>query len=459
MEFYTHFSNRERPHSSSCRKSSLGLKLASSGARDGARAARAIRAADEAPLGMYAKFASAPAKSPQNPYETRFSVITDEGEILSLLQRKNASPVVVADPRQARFERFSLKSVVNRLLPNSRTSKCMRWKVPKRDVEVWKGQGTGKAYYKGLQVCASVWRCPVCAAKISQRRGMEVLSAIEEAKRQGLQPYLLTLTVPHGLSDPLVDTLTKLRKAWRYMQSDRAGKAFWSRAGVEGHIRALEVTDGDNGWHPHLHILLFVGTPEPFFKAQREASKLWQHCATKAGLPTPHAEYGCRLDDGSKAAQYVSKWGIESEITKGHVKKTKAGNSIWDLLRKVRDGDEDKKRCAARFVEFAEAFHGQKQLVWSKGLKDRLKVEELDDEAIAEAEADESSIALANLSDEQWDKVLYAKMESAILDLAETAPDAIPLFLAALPPRPDRARQRACELSGSAPLAVKRTVE
>jgi hypothetical protein len=316
----------------------------------------------------------------------------------------------------------------------------MRWKVPKRDVEVWKGQGSGKAYYKGLQVCASVWRCPVCAAKISQRRSMEVLSAIEEAKRQGLQPYLLTLTVPHGLSDPLVETLTKLRKAWRYMQSDRASIAFWRRAGVEGHIRALEVTDGENGWHPHLHILLFVGTPEPFFKVQREASKLWQHCATKAGLPTPHSEYGCRLDDGSKAAQYVSKWGIESEITKGHVKKSKGGNSIWDLLRKIRDGHEDKKRCAARFVEFAEAFHGQKQLVWSKGLKDRLKVEELDDEAIAEAEADESSIVLANLSDEQWDKVLYAKMESAILDLAETAPDAIPDFLAALPRPPTESR-------------------
>jgi hypothetical protein len=390
-------------------------------------------------LGIYAKFASAPAQ----PHGTAFVSTTSDGEILKLHQDKTNGPMrLVSDQRQTRWERYALKSIVNRLLPTSRTSKCMRWKLPKADmVEVMRGKATGKAFYHGLQVCSSVWACPVCAAKITERRRVELSGAMEQAKKQGLQPFLLTLTVPHGISDPLADTLTKLRKAWRYMQSNRAGKAFWARAGVEGHIRALEVTDGENGWHPHLHVLLFVGTPEPMFKAQAEASKLWQHCATKAGLPTPHPEYGCRLDDGSKAALYVSKWGIESELTKGHVKKSQAGNSIWDLLRKIMEGSEDKKRCAARFIEFAQAFKGQKQLVWSKGLKARLQVVEMEDEELANAPEDEASLLLASLTDEDWDRVTFAKMESAILDLAETCPEAILSLVRSLPCRPKPAPQ------------------
>lgn len=390
-------------------------------------------------LGRYARFASAP----QNPHETRLLAHTSEGELLTLSRSDRTGEMrQVQDPRQTRWERYALKAVVNRLLPTSRTSKCMRWRVPNRDtVDVMRGKQNGKAYYQGLQVCSSVWACPVCAAKITERRRLELVSAMEEAKRQDLQPYLLTLTVPHGLADSLDEVLTKLRKAWRSMQSDRAGIAFWRRAGVEGHIRALEVTDGENGWHPHLHVLLFVGTPEPMFKAQAEASKLWQHCATKAGLPTPHPEYGCRLDDGSKAAQYVSKWGIESELTKGHVKKSQAGNSIWDLLRKIREGSEDKKRCAARFIEFAQAFKGQKQLVWSKGLKARLQVVEMEDEELANAPDDEASLLLASLTDEDWDRVTFAKMESAILDLAETCPEAILSLVRSLPCRPKPAPQ------------------
>ena len=397
---------------------------------------RAARGGDAA-LGIYAKNASAPAQ----PRGTAFISTTPDGEILKLHQDKTNGPLrLVNDPRHSRWERYALKSIVNRLLPTSRTSKCMRWKLPRADmVEVMRGKANGKAFYHGLQVCSSVWACPVCAAKITERRRIELAAGMEQAKKQGLQPFLLTLTVPHGISDPLADTLTKLRKAWRYMQSDRAGKAFWARAGVEGHIRALEVTDGDNGWHPHLHVLLFVGTPEPMFKARQEASRLWQHCAKKAGLPEPHPDFGCRLDDGSKAAQYVSKWGLESEVTKGHVKKSKAGNSIWDLLRKIREGHTDKKRFAARFIEFATAFKGQQQLVWSKGLKGRLLVEEMDDEEIANAPEDMASVVLAGLSDVDWDKVLYAKMESAVLDLAETCPDGIQLLLQTLPSRPPKA--------------------
>lgn len=374
------------------------------------------------PLGIYAKSPSAPAK-----------VDPSTGEIV------HEQPAF--DPRAARWERYALKAVVNRLLPKSRTSKCLRWRIPKADsVDVMKSKDGGKAFYQGLEVCASVWACPVCAAKITERRRLELVAGVEEAKRQGLHVFLLTLTVPHELDDPLSALREKLHKAWYNLRTYRAARSLWSRVGLQGHIRALEVTDGQNGWHPHLHVLLFVPDPKPLLAACGEISRLWQHCATKAGLPTPHELHGCRIDDGSKAAQYVGKWGIEAEVTKGHVKKAKGkgGRSIWDLLRVVRERGEDADRCAARFVEFAQAFKGARQLVWSKGLKARLLVVDLDDAEIVAAPDDLASVVVAQLTDDEWARVTFAKMESAILDLAETAPDAIKPLIAALPAPPPR---------------------
>jgi len=37
-------------------------------------------------------------------------------------------------------------------------------------------------------------------------------------------------------------------------------------------------------------------------------------------LPAPSMEHGLDLRDGKYADKYVSKWGIEHELTKGHVK-------------------------------------------------------------------------------------------------------------------------------------------
>ena len=47
----------------------------------------------------------------------------------------------------------------------------------------------------------------------------------------------------------------------------------------------------------------------------------WQNCCKKAGLPIPSIEHGVDLQDGTFADEYVSKWGLEDEMTKGHTKK------------------------------------------------------------------------------------------------------------------------------------------
>jgi len=160
-----------------------------------------------ASLGIYAKTSSAPSVDPET------------GEIQSLQRTAE----------QGRWERWALKSVVNKLLPGSRTSKCMRWRRPDHHIELCRGSDTGKAYYHGLQVCASVWACPVCAAKITERRRAELVAASATAKAKGWQVMLVTLTVPHGLGDDVSLILDRMQKAYAKLSSTAPGFVFVSQ--------------------------------------------------------------------------------------------------------------------------------------------------------------------------------------------------------------------------------------
>lgn len=371
---------------------------------------QSAEAASDALLGIYAKTDSAQLTVDQNT-----------GEILDGL------PV---DPRQFRWQRFALKSVVNRLLPVSRTSKCMRWRVPKQPLQVLKSQEHGKAFYKGLQVCASVWACPVCAAKISERRRAELVTALALAKAQSWDVFMLTLTVPHGLGDDLSALLDQIHKAWRSTSTSRAGQKLRKLVGICGTVRALEVTHGANGFHPHLHVLLFLNSGFSIESVQHAFSPLWQQACQRSGLPRPSDAHGCRVDDGTYAAAYASKWGLESEMTKSHTKTGKNGSRTpWDFLRVVLDKSEGWEQSAHLFRTYAQTFKGKRQLYWSNGLRDLLAMgEQITDEEVAAAQEDSARV-LADISDDQWRAVLRTRSESALLDMAEAHPEALPIFL------------------------------
>lgn len=353
-----------------------------------------------APLGIYAKTYSTSSETPQK------------------------APVGGYDPRKARAERYALKSVVNRLLPTSRTSKCMRWTVPDGSAKIHKSIEHQKAFFSGLQVCASVWACPVCAAKISERRRVELSAAIESAKTRGLSVYLLTLTVPHGIGDDLGNILELMLKAWTKTHQGRAGQTIKKLIGLRGMIRALEVTHGKNGFHPHLHVLLFLDGGHSPASVQNSFAPLWQSCCEKVGLPRPSDLHGCKVSDGSYAAKYASKWGLESEMTRTHTKKGKTDSKTpWDFLRDVlakRDGHE---KSAALFRLYAETFKGKRQLYWSNGLRKLLALDEVKtDEEIAAAIEDAAPV-IAQLTLEQWDAIIRTESESLVLDIAEKRPE------------------------------------
>ena len=354
----------------------------------------------------------------------------ETGEIITY-QVTDKVKKIYRTPQQNRAERYALKSVVNVIFPKSQTAKCYRLKIPRQSVQILKAPDYNKAHYSGLTRCSSVWWCPLCAAKISERRRAELVSAVAVVKAMGWQVLLMTLTIPHGLGDDVKLILDKMLNAYRKMTTSRAGLALKAMLGIEGTIRGLEVTDGENGFHPHLHVLVFAQPTFTVNSFQAGYLSLWQDACVKAGLPRPSDERGLKVDDGAKAEKYVTKWGLEEEMTKGHIKTSKSKNGMtpWDMLRDVLKNDSERSR--ARFYIYAMAFKGRRQLVWSKGLKVRLGVIETTDEELNAIEEEHASV-LAELTDKDWQAVLWARCESSLLDIAENNQKDIPDFLKAL---------------------------
>jgi hypothetical protein len=375
----------------------------------------------EPPLGIYAKTASAPNLLWASTGE-------ETGEIVAFERARDGSVKPHVSSQMARAERFALKSVVNKFMPKSRTAKCMRWRVPHQELQLLKSAEFNKAFYSGLQVCASVWGCPVCSGKITERRRIELVGAVATAKAMGWQVFLLTLTVPHGLGDELGAMLDKMMVAWRKTTNDRVGRSIRAAIGLEGTVRALEVTDGANGFHPHFHVLLFISSNVTTDTVQQAYTGLWINACVKAGLPPPSPKHGIRVDDGSYAAAYASKWGLESEMTKGHAKKGKHDSMTpWDMLRCYLSTKCERSR--KRFMVYIEAFTGRRQLYWSNGLKAKLGVGEVSDEELVHEQKEDASL-LAELTDDQWRAILHTKSEAALLQVAEDHPESIGDFLA-----------------------------
>ncbi len=324
----------------------------------------------------------------------------------------------------SRVIRFALQAVVRSVLPRSRTAKCLRIPTSLRDVQIWKSKEHQTTSYSGLQTCGSVWTCPVCSAKIAERRRVELLHAMDTHKAVGGFVSLLTLTTPHQRGDDLALLLEQQGKALQGFLRDRKVKAVFSEMGWAGQIRALEVTHGrksdkNNGWHPHFHILQFHGVQGTDADRTDWMTRLylrWAAYCEKAGLGTPSYAHGIKLDDGTRAAQYVTKWGLEDEMTKGHTKKAKGGETPFDLLRAFL-ADKQDGQAAALFREFSECFKGKRQLSWSNGLKARFAVAEKTDEEIS-IELQENAYLLGEITLEQWRDVLKVDGRATVLEIA-----------------------------------------
>lgn len=323
--------------------------------------------------------------------------------------------------------RYVKQAAARELLPSFRVVHCIRTPF---SYAVWLHQHipTGQASFGGLQTCGSVWVCPICAAKVSEQRRQELAAAIEAWEAKGGRVVMATFTVRHHRGDDLAQLVEGIGQAYRRARSGKAWQLITQRHGIAGTIRALEVTHGRNGWHPHLHCLLFVVVSCDLGRLEADLRHTWEGGIRRAGLKQVNA-HGVSVGFGQMtAADYVAKygrdreetgWGVKEELTKAN-SKSGSGDSRtpFDLLGAYAfDQDEEAGRL---FVVFAQVFFRKQQLVWSTGLRALLLAteEEATDEELAAA-IGEDSPCLGGLTLRQWRVVLGNDMRAELLNELE----------------------------------------
>ena len=336
----------------------------------------------------------------------------------ALIDTQTEFPPEARPYRAARADRYRLRRTAGRLL-GGRVADC-GCKRAHADVQIWRSdEDGGRAEFRGLVTCGSIWACPVCAGKIAAGRAEEVAALMQAHERavyadatrpeEGPPPpcaFMATFTVRHSRWQSAAALKFAVAAAWKCVQQGRGWKALKARYSVVGTIRALEVTHGGSGWHPHLHVLVFSARPLDDATQHALADALfdrWRASVAKEGAECLRQAFDFRAARGaSGAAAYVAKWGAGCEVAKGGAKAARgARRSPWQLLRAYETGD---RRAGALFAEYAKAFKGARHLTYSVGLREAygLRDEIEDDDLAAQGELIGKAALCVTLSAQAW---------------------------------------------------------
>lgn len=331
-----------------------------------------------------------------------------------------------------------------------RTAKCAY--VAYDDVRVHVSCEHEKAFLSGITACGSVHTCPVCSAKIEERRRGEIAKGVDYwYSLPNKTVNMITFTFSHSLGDRLADVLEKQRIALNKLRSGKAWNSFKEVFGFDSLIRSLEVTWGEgNGWHPHTHELWCVDKNidrekveaylKAKYKAKRHEARLsallemdseaifdvlllerWEQCCERAGLMVKADGTPVSLDAFRKRAldikrhvsvgDYLAKqddsrhWGVDREMAKASTKQgKKKGMHPFGFLSRFSETGEG--IWSGLWLEYSKAIEGKRRLFWSHGLKERVGLNEKTDEEIA-AEQDDHSVIVYHMLDGEWRKARH----------------------------------------------------
>ena len=335
-----------------------------------------------------------------------------------------------------RKARFMLQRAAQGLLPGQRVAHCQRSTMSSAGVTVFRS--AEGASYGNLSTCGSVWHCPVCSAKITESRRQELQGAINTWAKKGGEVYLMSLTFPHLDHQGLEANLKLFSDALKKFKNCRAYKNSMKAVGAPGSIRALEVTHGANGWHPHTHDLVFAEAGQ--LEKLRELQMVWIEMLIKVGIAdrsqtNDMMRAAFDVQNGDYAAEYVAKfgheateaskiitentWGASHEMTKAHAKigKRLGGRTPFTLLADYIKGDVESGEL---FQEFGMHFKGKRQLFWSPKLRASLRlgdVERTDEEIAAEPLPDREFVTV--LAHDEWKLVLSRNARFEVLRVAQ----------------------------------------
>jgi hypothetical protein len=259
----------------------------------------------------------------------------------------------------------------------------------------------------------------------------------QEPPRDCADVYLLTAKLAHPgeVGDDLVTLRRHLSLAWRRFKSGRAWLRWKKSIGLEGDVRAFENTHGPiNGWHPHLHSALFASRvlddqDSAWCKQRwigcvdRSASVMLESLAADAlaklfaavtigsfaraveisqatvvyTYKLPDLEHG--IDLRPAGADYLAKLGLE--LAAPGTKQAHPGHRMpLDIARDATRGD---RRSVALWQYYADAMLGARQLTWSRGLRNRVGLNDDESDGATLERADAVAEVVTTIDGPLWD--------------------------------------------------------
>lgn len=283
---------------------------------------------------------------------------------------------------------------------------------------------------KGLKSCGNNSACPVCAAKLSAIRGNQLKELMTAGRKNNRSYMMVVATIPHTPGEQLEITLNQVIDMSRYIHRHKdfvkfkkLTKCRFVHGGLENMV---SFKNGLVDWHPHKNYLLDfdISVPEiigimgldtelelrfyvsklltelgqkyldfkkidkkllsPFLKQDRKTKRIHVKSGVSASL---------EFND-----EYISKWGLDSELTSGIYKDGKNSDSFhpFNLLdfiynENTKTTKEQKYQCIKAFQQFVVASKGKWWFYFGRGAiafynenyNTELKVKKDEDELLA----------------------------------------------------------------------------
>jgi hypothetical protein len=217
-----------------------------------------------------------------------------------------------------------------------------------------------------------------------------------------------------------VQTWDAVTTGWKGVRNARGWRLDKREFGIAGFLRVVETTYGANGWHPHLHVLLFCDRPTSAEDRERLRARIygrWSSALEGEGYETlewskdpdtgklvpvavdvrhadPHtvaylAEYLAKFGyapTGTADGEHGS-WGLAREVMRGDLKRGRRGSrSPWEILESAAAGSDDDR---ALWLEWERVSKGRRQYSWARGFLESLGLEALDQRTDEERAGDE----------------------------------------------------------------------
>ena len=192
----------------------------------------------------------------------------------------------------------------------------------------------------GPRPCNHSWACPECTARQMRKYSTRIGAALDALKKENYAATMFTLTIFHTRTQSCEESFTLLRKAWNLMDKQKTWRrkkkdgTYYVNAGVWSqfhnefqfthHVKTLETTYGNHGWHPHIHMLIWFKKDDlqKLAEWEEKLNEEWARCVDKAA----------KLLWGDQSDKYRIRKFLESKDTREdsehlglHISKTKTG--------------------------------------------------------------------------------------------------------------------------------------